>query len=99
MALKSLFFFSKILKNRLIGTTVCGTFELHQLFQPHKHSQGEESASPIEMQPIKEILTTNPIVSSVSFSIFVYNNTPVINSNINNDDQGTQARYIQIFAN
>ena len=35
----------------------------------------------------------------VSFGIFVYNGTPVINNHLNNDDQGAQARSIQFLAN
>ena len=43
-----------------------------------------------------KIMTTKLTVSSVSFSIFVNNSTPVTNKNID-DDQGARARSIKFF--
>ena len=90
--------FSKNHKNRLAETTVYDAFELHQLVQLHRRSQGRGDAIPIEMPPMTKIMTTRPIVSS-SFCVFVYISKPVIYKNINNFDQGAPAYSIQFFAN
>ena len=59
-----------------------------------------ELATQIEMPPLIKIMTTKPIVASVSFFLaFLPTAVPVINNNSNSGDHEFRAPSIQIFTN